>query len=234
MINQHILAVIFDSARKNFRNDIYKEYKGNRSDAPEDLIPQFDYIRKAVQAFNLPSIEMQNYEADDLIATYKVLAKKKKIKVTIVSSDKDLMQLVDEETFMLDTMKDRHIGIEEVKEKFGVPPEKVIDVQSLAGDSVDNIPGVPGIGIKTAAELINQFGDLDTLLKKADTIKQPKRKQTLIDNKENALVSRELVTLKKDVPIKDKIEDFILKPLDKEKIFSFLNEMEFTKIKKSN
>ena len=226
------LAVIFDSARKNFRNDIYKEYKGNRSDAPEDLIPQFDYIRKAVQAFNLPSIEMQNYEADDLIATYKVLAKKKKIKVTIVSSDKDLMQLVDEETFMLDTMKDRHIGIEEVKEKFGVPPEKVIDVQSLAGDSVDNIPGVPGIGIKTAAELINQFGDLDTLLKKADTIKQPKRKQTLIDNKENALVSRELVTLKRDVPIKDKIEDFILKPLDKEKIFSFLNEMEFTKIKK--
>ena len=226
------LAVIFDSARKNFRNDIYKEYKGNRSDAPEDLIPQFDYIRKAVKAFNLPSIEMQNYEADDLIATYKVLAKKKKIKVTIVSSDKDLMQLVDEETFMLDTMKDRHIGIEEVKEKFGVPPEKVIDVQSLAGDSVDNIPGVPGIGIKTAAELINQFGDLDTLLKNADTIKQPKRKQTLIDNKENALVSRELVTLKRDVPIKDKIEDFVLKPLDKEKIFSFLNEMEFTKIKK--
>ena len=226
------LAVIFDSARKNFRNDIYKEYKGNRSDAPEDLIPQFDYIRKAVQAFNLPSIEMQNYEADDLIATYKVLAKKKKIKVTIVSSDKDLMQIVDEETFMLDTMKDRHIGIEELKEKFGFETEKFIDVQSLAGDSVENILGVPGIGIKTAAELINQFGDLDTLLKKADTIKQPKRKQTLIDNKENALVSRELVTLKRDVPVKDKIEDFILKPLDKEKIFSFLNEMEFTKIKK--
>ena len=202
-----------------------------RSDAPEDLIPQFDYIRKAVKAFNLPSIEMLNYEADDLIATYKEKGKKK-IKITIVSSDKDLMQLVDKETFMLDTMKDRHIGIEEVKEKFGVPPEKVIDVQSLAGDSVDNIPGVPGIGVKTAAELINQFGSLDELLKKADTIKQPKRRQTLLDNKKNALISRELVTLKCDVPIKEEIEDFILKPLDKEKIFNFLDEMEFSKIKK--
>ena len=139
------------------------------------------------------------------------------------------MQLVDKETFMLDTMKDRHIGIEEVKEKFGVPPEKVIDVQSLAGDSVDNIPGVPGIGVKTAAELINQFGSLDELLKKADTIKQPKRRQTLLDNKKNALISRELVTLKCDVPIKEEIEDFILKPLDKEKIFNFLDEMEFSK-----
>ena len=226
------LAVIFDSARKNFRNDIYKEYKGNRSDAPEDLIPQFDYIRKAVKAFNLPSIELQNYEADDLIATYKIQAKKEKIKLTIVSSDKDLMQLVDQDTFMLDTMKDKHIGINEVKEKFGVPPEKVIDVQSLAGDSVDNVPGVPGIGIKTAAELINQFGSLDELLKKAETIKQPKRRQALLDNKSNALISRELVTLKNDVPVKETINDFILKPFDKEKIFSFLDEMEFTKIKK--
>jgi DNA polymerase-1 len=226
------LAVIFDSARKNFRNDIYKEYKGNRSDAPEDLIPQFDYIRKAVKAFNLPSIELQNYEADDLIATYKIQAKKEKIKLTIVSSDKDLMQLVDQDTFMLDTMKDKHIGIDEVKEKFGVPPEKVIDVQSLAGDSVDNVPGVPGIGIKTAAELINQFGSLDELLKKAETIKQPKRRQALLDNKSNALISRELVTLKNDVPVKETINDFILKPFDKEKIFSFLDEMEFTKIKK--
>ena len=227
------LAVIFDSARKNFRNDIYKEYKGNRSDAPDDLIPQFDYIRKAVKAFNLPSIEMLNYEADDLIATYKEKAKKNKIKLTIVSSDKDLMQLVDKETFMLDTMKDRHIGIDEVIEKFGVPPEKVIDVQSLAGDSVDNIPGVPGIGIKTAAELINQFGSLDKLLNNVDTIKQPKRRQTLLDNKKNALISRELVTLKNDVPVKDEIEDFLLKPLDKDKIFDFLDEMEFSKIKKN-
>ena len=226
------LAVIFDSARKNFRNEIYKDYKGNRSDAPDDLIPQFDYIRKAVKAFNLPSIELINYEADDLIATYKVEAKKKKIKVTIVSSDKDLMQLVDKDTFMLDTMKDRLIGIEQVKEKFGVPPEKVIDVQSLAGDSVDNIPGVPGIGIKTAAELINKFGTLDELLKKAETIKQPKRRQTLLDNKDNALISRKLVTLNQNVPLKEKIDDFILKPLDKTKIFDFLDEMEFSKIKK--
>ena len=226
------LAVIFDSARKNFRNDIYKDYKGNRSDAPEDLIPQFDYIRKAVKAFNLPSVELINYEADDLIATYKAQAKKKKIKVTIVSSDKDLMQLVDKDTFMLDTMKDRLIGIDQVKEKFGVHPEKVIDVQSLAGDSVDNIPGVPGIGIKTAAELINKFGSLDKLLEKAETIKQPKRRQTLLDNKDNALISRELVTLKQDVALKDRIDDFILKPLDKTKIFNFLDEMEFSKIKK--
>ena len=226
------LAVIFDSARKNFRNDIYKDYKGNRSDAPEDLIPQFDYIRKAVKAFNLPSVELINYEADDLIATYKAQAKKEKIKVTIVSSDKDLMQLVDKDTFMLDTMKDRLIGIDQVKEKFGVAPEKVIDVQSLAGDSVDNIPGVPGIGIKTAAELINKFGSLNKLLEKAETIKQPKRRQTLLDNKDNALISRELVTLKQDVALKDRIDDFILKPLDKTKIFNFLDEMEFSKIKK--
>ena len=226
------LAVIFDSARKNFRNDIYKDYKGNRSDAPEDLIPQFNYIRKAVKAFNLPSVELINYEADDLIATYKAQAKKEKIKVTIVSSDKDLMQLVDKDTFMLDTMKDRLIGIDQVKEKFGVHPEKVIDVQSLAGDSVDNIPGVPGIGIKTAAELINKFGSLNKLLEKAETIKQPKRRQTLLDNKDNALISRELVTLKQDVALKDRIDDFILKPLDKTKIFNFLDEMEFSKIKK--
>ena len=226
------LAVIFDSARKNFRNDIYKDYKGNRSDAPDDLVPQFDYIRKAVKAFNLPSIELLNYEADDLIATYKSEAKKKKIKLTIVSSDKDLMQLVDSETFMLDTMKDRHIGINEVKEKFGVLPNKVIDVQSLAGDSVDNIPGVPGIGIKTAAELINQFGSLDKLLEKAETIKQPKRRQALLENKDKALISRKLVTLKNDVPVKETIDDFVLKSLDKEKIFNFLDEMEFSKIKK--
>ena len=226
------LAVIFDSARKNFRNDIYKDYKGNRSDAPDDLVPQFDYIRKAVKAFNLPSIELLNYEADDLIATYKSEAKKKKIKLTIVSSDKDLMQLIDSETFMLDTMKDRHIGINEVKEKFGVLPDKVIDVQSLAGDSVDNIPGVPGIGIKTAAELINQFGSLDKLLEKAETIKQPKRRQALLENKDKALISRKLVTLKNDVPVKETIDDFVLKSLDKEKIFNFLDEMEFSKIKK--
>ena len=168
------IAVIFDSARKNFRNEIYKEYKANREDAPEDLIPQFDYIRKAVNAFNLPSIEMQGFEADDIIATFKNSAKKQNIKVTIVSSDKDLMQLVDDQTKMFDPMKEKLIGPKEVKEKFGVTPDKVIDVQSLAGDSVDNIPGVPGIGIKTAAELINKFKDLDGLLKNIDKIKQPK------------------------------------------------------------
>jgi len=151
------IAVIFDSARKNFRNEIYKEYKANRDDAPEDLIPQFDYIRKAVNAFNLPSIELQGFEADDIIATFKNSAKKQNIKVTIVSSDKDLMQLVDDQTKMFDPMKEKLIGSKEVKEKFGVTPDKVIDVQSLAGDSVDNIPGVPGIGIKTAAELINKL-----------------------------------------------------------------------------
>ena len=159
-------AVIFDSARKNFRNEIYKDYKANRSEAPEDLIPQFEYIRKSVQAFNLPSIELINYEADDLIATYAKKIIDAGAKVTIVSSDKDLMQLVSNDIRLYDPMKNRVIGKNEVKEKFGVTPEQVIDVQSLAGDSSDNIPGVPGIGIKTAAELINKYGNLDNLLKR--------------------------------------------------------------------
>ena len=224
------LAVIFDTARKNFRNDIYKEYKANRQDTPEDLIPQFSYIRKAVEAFNIPGVELANYEADDLIATYKEQASKKNIKVTIISSDKDLMQLVDDNTFMMDTMKDRYIGKEEVKEKFGVYPDKVIDVQSLAGDSADNIPGVPGIGIKTAAELINQFGSLEKVLDNASSIKQPKRRQTLLDNKDKALISKKLVTLKKDVPVKDSLDDFALKPIDADKILTFLKEMEFGRL----
>ena len=224
------LAVIFDSARKNFRNDIYKDYKANRHDTPEDLIPQFEYIRKAVTAFNIPSIELLNYEADDLIATYKEQASKKNIKVTIISSDKDLMQLVDDNTFMFDAMKEHYIGKEEVKEKFGVYPEKVIDVQSLAGDSSDNIPGVPGIGIKTAAELINQFGSLENLLENASTIKQPKRRQALIDNREKAFISKQLVTLKRDVPVTNELDEFILKPLNLDKILTFLKEMEFTRL----
>ena len=226
------LVVVFDSARKNFRNDIYKDYKANRENTPEDLIPQFDLIRKAVEAFNIPSIEMLNYEADDLIATFKEQASKKKIKVTIVSSDKDLMQLVDENTFMFDSMKDKFIDREQVKEKFGVYPDKVIDIQSLAGDSSDNVPGVPGIGIKTAAELINEYGNLDNLLKNASNIKQPKRRQTLLDNKENALISKKLVTLKKDVPIKYSIDDFLLKPIDSKKILTFLKDMEFSRLYK--
>ena len=224
------LAVIFDSARKNFRNDIYKEYKANRHDTPEDLIPQFDYIRKAVEAFNIPSIELLNYEADDLIATYKEQASKKGIKVTIISSDKDLMQLVDDNTFMFDSMKDRFIGKEEVKEKFGVYPDKVIDVQSLAGDSADNIPGVPGIGIKTAAELINEYGSLENLLDNAASIKQPKRRQSLLDNKDKAFMSKQLVTLKRDVPIKNTLDEFVLKPINADKILQFLKEMEFTRL----
>ena len=226
------IAVIFDSARKNFRNEIYKEYKANREDAPEDLIPQFDYIRKAVNAFNLPSIEMQGFEADDIIATFKNSAKKQNIKVTIVSSDKDLMQLVDDQTKMFDPMKEKLIGSKEVKEKFGVTPDKVIDVQSLAGDSVDNIPGVPGIGIKTAAELINKFKDLDGLLKNIDKIKQPKRRQTLNDNKDKAIISKKLVTLDENVPIKYKIEDLILKPQNTKKLSDFLQEMEFSRLYK--
>ncbi len=224
------LAVIFDSARKNFRNEIYKDYKANRQDTPEDLIPQFEYIRKAVTAFNIPSIELLNYEADDLIATYKDQANKKNIKVTIISSDKDLMQLVDDNTFMFDAMKEKYIGKEEVKEKFGVYPDKVIDVQSLAGDSSDNIPGVPGIGVKTAAELVNEFGSLENLLANIDKIKQPKRKQTLLDNKSKALISKQLVTLKKDVPIKNQIDEFVLKEIDLKKILEFLKEMEFSRL----
>ena len=160
-------AVIFDSARKNFRNDIYSEYKANRSEAPEDLAPQFEYIRKSVKAFNLPSIELLNYEADDLIATYSKLIADAGAKVTVISSDKDLMQLVSDKIRLYDPMKSKIIGEKEVLEKFGVKPNKVIDVQSLAGDSSDNIPGVPGIGPKTAAELINKYKDLDNLLKKA-------------------------------------------------------------------
>ena len=226
------IAVIFDSARKNFRNEIYKEYKANREDAPEDLIPQFDYIRRAVNAFNLPSIEMQGFEADDIIATFKKFAKKKNIKVTIVSSDKDLMQLVDDQTKMFDPMKEKLIGPKEVEEKFGVTPDKVIDVQSLAGDSVDNIPGVPGIGIKTAAELINKFKDLDGLLKNIDKIKQPKRRQTLNDNKDKAIISKKLVTLEENVPIKNTIEDLILKPQNTKKLSDFLQEMEFSRLYK--
>ena len=223
-------AVIFDSARKNFRNEIYKDYKANRSEAPEDLIPQFEYIRKSVQAFNLPSIELINYEADDLIATYAKKIIDAGAKVTIVSSDKDLMQLVSNDIRLYDPMKNRVIGKNEVKEKFGVTPEQVIDVQSLAGDSSDNIPGVPGIGIKTAAELINKYGNLDNLLKKASEIKQNKRRETLLTNKDKALISKKLVTLKKDVPIKDSLNSFNLKEVKKEKLFDFLRDMEFNRL----
>jgi len=223
-------AVIFDSARKNFRNDIYREYKANRLEAPDDLVPQFEYIRKSVKAFNLPSIELLNYEADDLIATYAKKIIKTGAKVTIISSDKDLMQLVSENVRLYDPMKSKIIGEKEVVEKFGVKPNQVIDVQSLAGDSSDNIPGVPGIGIKTASELINKYKTLDVLLKKADEIPQNKRRETLLANKDKALLSRKLVTLKNDVFVKDDLSSFILKEVQKEKLFDFLREMEFNRL----
>ena len=223
-------AVIFDSARKNFRNDIYSEYKANRSEAPEDLAPQFEYIRKSVKAFNLPSIELSNYEADDLIATYTKQIIKVGAKVTVISSDKDLMQLVSDKVRLYDPMKSKVLGEKEVVEKFGVKPDQVIDVQSLAGDSSDNIPGVPGIGIKTASELINKYKTLDVLLKKADEIPQNKRRETLLANKDKALLSRQLVTLKDDVPVKDKLSSFLLKEVQKEKLYDFLRKMEFNKL----
>ena len=176
-------AVIFDSARKNFRNEIYKDYKANRTEAPEDLVPQFEYIRKSVEAFNVTSAEMLNYEADDLIATYTDKIIKKGAKVTIISGDKDLMQLVKPGVRLYDPMKSKVLGDKEVKEKFGVEPSKVIDVQALAGDPSDNVPGVPGIGIKTAAELINKYKSLEKLLEKAYEIPQNKRRETILKNK---------------------------------------------------
>jgi len=223
-------AVIFDSARKNFRNDIYSEYKANRTDAPEDLVPQFEYIRKSVEAFNLPSIELINYEADDLIATYAKKVINEGAKVTIISSDKDLMQLVSDDIRLYDPMKSKVLGEKEVIEKFGVKPNQVIDVQSLAGDSSDNIPGVPGIGIKTASELINKYKTLDTLLERAKEIPQNKRRETLLANKDKAILSRKLVTLKDNVPVKEDLNSFILKDVQKEKLYDFLREMEFNKL----
>ena len=223
-------AVIFDAARKNFRNEIYSDYKANRSDAPDDLIPQFEFIRKSVKAFNLPSIELINYEADDLIATYVEQILKEGAKATIVSSDKDLMQLYKKNIRIYDPMKNKFISNEDVNNKFGVNPDKVVDVQALAGDSSDNVPGVPGIGVKTAAELINQYGNLENLLKNADKIKQNKRRETLIQNKDKAIVSKKLVTLKKDVPVKNKISEFELKEIDKNKLYNFLREMEFNRL----
>ncbi len=223
-------AVIFDSARKTFRNEIYSDYKANRSEAPDDLAPQFEYIRKSVLAFNLPSVDLVNYEADDLIATYVDKILKKGAKATIVSSDKDLMQLFRKDVRIFDPMKNRFISEEDVNNKFGVSPSKVIDVQALAGDSSDNVPGVPGIGVKTAAELINKYGDLEKLLKFAHEIKQNKRRETLIENKDKALISKKLVTLKHDVPVDRDLEEFKLKEIDKDKLYKFLREMEFNRL----
>ncbi len=221
------LAVIFDTSRKTFRSEIYPEYKANRPPAPEDLIPQFPLFREAVEAFGVPSLEMDGFEADDLIATFAQHAREDGHEVVIVSSDKDLMQLVDDGVTMLDPMKNRRIGPAEVREKFFVDPDKVIDIQALAGDSTDNVPGVPGIGVKTAAQLIDEYGDLDSLLARAEEIKQPKRRQNLIENAELARISRQLVTLKRDVPVNEAFLDFTIGPPDLAKLTGFLEANEF-------
>lgn len=223
-------AVIFDYSSKTFRNEIYPEYKANREAPPEDLRPQFGLIRQATRAFNLPCIETKGFEADDLIATYARHASEEGADVTIVSSDKDLMQLVGPQVVMYDQMKDRVVGPEEVVEKFGVGPEKMIDLQALAGDSTDNIPGVPGIGPKTAALLLNEYGDLDTLLERAGEIKQNKRRENLIEFADLARLSKQLVTLKQDVELDVPADDFVLQPTDGPKLISFLKAMEFTGI----
>lgn len=217
------MAVIFDTKAKSFRNDFYPDYKAHRPPPPEELVPQFGLIRDAVRAFNLPSIELDGFEADDLIATYARQAEADGADVIIVSSDKDLMQLVTDRVQMFDAMKNRTIGAAEVIEKFGVPPEKVIDVQALAGDSVDNVPGVPGIGVKTAAQLIEEYGDLDGLLERAGEIKQPKRREKLIENADLARISRDLVRLKTDVPVPEPVDDFDLREPDPDTLLSFIS-----------
>ncbi|EJF90987.1 DNA polymerase I [Bartonella tamiae] len=221
-------AVIFDYSSHTFRKEIYPDYKANRSVPPEDLIPQFGLIRQATRAFNVPCIEKQGFEADDIIATYASLASKKGAKTTIISSDKDLMQLVNERVDMYDGMKDRQIGIDDVIEKWGVPPEKMIDLQSLTGDSTDNVPGIPGIGPKTAAQLLNEFCSLDTLLSKADQIKQQKRRENIIAYAEQTKISRQLVTLKTDVPLDMGLDDLYLEPQDGPRLIGFLKALEFT------
>ena len=222
------LAIIFDKSEVTFRNELYPEYKAQRAPAPDDLIPQFALIREAVRAFDLPCLEQSGYEADDLIATYVREACERGATATIVSSDKDLMQLVTECVSMYDTMKDRRIGIPEVIEKFGVPPEKVVEVQALAGDSVDNVPGVPGIGIKTAAQLINEYGDLETLLKRAPEIKQPKRREALIENADKARISKKLVQLDDRVKLDVPLDDLAVHEPDSRKLIAFLKAMEFS------
>ena len=226
------VAVIFDKGRTSFRNDIYADYKAHRPDAPEELVPQFELIREATRACNLPCIEHKDYEADDIIASYAQAARAKGIEVTVVSSDKDLMQLVGEGVTMLDPMKNKLIGPDEVMEKFGVGPEKVVDVQALAGDSVDNVPGVPGIGIKTAAQLINEYGDLEELLNRAEEIKQPKRREKLIENAEMARISLQLVTLRDDVPLEIPLNALGVKDADPEVLHPFLEENGFKSILK--
>ena len=223
-------ACIFDKSSITFRNELYDQYKANRSEPPEELRPQFPLVRRAAEAFAAHAIEKEGFEADDLIATYARQAEAKGARVTIVSSDKDLMQLVSDTVLMLDTMKNKTMGREQVFEKFGVGPEKVVDIQSLAGDSVDNVPGAPGIGVKTAAQLLDEYGDLHTLLARAEEIKQPKRRQTLIDNADLIRISKQLVTLKDDVPLDVPLEDLAVQDPDPDTLINFLEEMEFRTI----
>src|SRR6266404_3842619 len=222
------LAIIFDKSEVTFRNKLYPAYKAHRPPAPDDLIPQFPLIREAVRAFDLPCLEQAGFEADDLIATYVRIACERGATATIVSSDKDLMQLVTDCVTMYDTMKDRRLGIAEVIEKFGVPPEKVVEVQALAGDSTDNVPGVPGIGIKTAAQLIVEYGDLETLLLRAGEIKQPKRREALIENAEKARISRQLVLLDDKVMLDVPLDELAVHEPDARKRIAFLKAMEFS------
>src|SRR5262245_24494561 len=222
------LAIVFDKSEVTFRNNLYPAYKAHRPPAPNDLIPNFHFIRDALRAFDLPCLEQNGFEADDLIATYARLATERGAATTIVSSDKDLMQLVTDKVVMYDTMKDRRIGIPEVIEKFGVPPSKVVEVQALAGDSTDNVPGVPGIGIKTAAQLIVEYGDLEELLFRATEIKQPKRREALIENAEKARISRQLVLLDDKVELEVPLDDLAVHEPDARKLIAFLKAMEFS------
>ena len=221
------VAVIFDSARKSFRNEMFPDYKANRPAPPDELIPQFPLVRDATRAFNVACIERPGFEADDLIATYARHAQAEGFDVMIVSSDKDMMQLVSDRVSMFDALKNRRIGPDEVKEKFGVGPEHVVDVQALAGDSTDNVPGVPGIGVKTAAQLIQAYGDLDSLLARASEIKQPKRRQSLIDFAEQARLSRELVRLRNDVPTDVTVPQLLRQDPDPAQLLAFLDEQGF-------
>ena len=224
------IAVIFDAGRKTFRNDIYPEYKAHRPPPPEDLIPQFALIREATRAFNVPCIELDQYEADDLIASYARLARQAGLEVTIVSSDKDLMQLVGPGVGMLDPVKNRRIGPDEVHERFGVAPDKVVEVQALAGDSTDNVPGVPGIGVKTAAQLIAEYGDLETLLARAGDIKQPKRRENLLQFADQARISRQLVELRADVPLEVPLDQLRPGTPDPDTLHAFLEQNGFRSV----
>jgi len=225
------LVAIFDHSEKTFRNELYDQYKANRSAPPEDLIPQFPLVRQATAAFGVHCVELAGYEADDLIATYACKARDMGGEAVIVSSDKDLMQLIGPQVVMWDPMKDRRLAEDAVMEKFGVTPDKMIDLQALIGDSVDNVPGAPGIGPKTAAQLLDEYGDLDTLLDRAGEIKQPKRRETLITFRDQILLSRELVKLTCDAPAPEPIEDFAVRDPDPEVLGAFLDEMEFRSLR---